>query len=110
MSAQEQAPLLSTKLRAPDARDRIGREALIARLRGADPKLALIRAPAGWGKSTLLSQWRASEEGARSFAWVTLDASDSDPVRFWTYAIGALRAIAPEFGAGSLSLLRAPGR
>jgi LuxR family maltose regulon positive regulatory protein len=109
VSAQAQAPLLSTKFHAPDARDRIGREALIARLQGADRKLALIRAPAGWGKSTVLSQWRAAEEGARPFAWVTLDASDSDPLRFWTYAIEALRATSAEFGAGSLSLLQAPG-
>jgi LuxR family maltose regulon positive regulatory protein len=110
VSAQAQAPLLSTKLHAPEPRERIGREALIARLQAArDAKLALVRAPAGWGKSTLLAQWRAAEEGARSFAWVTLDASDSDPIRFWTYAIEAIRATAPEFGTGSLSLLRAPG-
>ena len=110
MSAQAQAPLLTTKLHAPDARDRIGRAALVTRLRAAtDAKLALIRAPAGWGKSTLLSQWRAAEEGVRSFAWVTLDASDSDPLRFWTYATEALRVAAPDLGSRSLSLLRAPG-
>ena len=45
----------------------------------------------------------------RSFAWVTLDASDSDPLRFWTYATQALRVAAPDLGSGSLSLLRAPG-
>jgi len=57
MSAQAQAPLLATKLHAPDPRERIGREALIGRLADAhDARLALIRAPAGWGKSTLLSQ------------------------------------------------------
>jgi LuxR family maltose regulon positive regulatory protein len=110
VSARAQAQLLSTKLHPPDPRQRIGRSALVARLRAAtDARLALIRAPAGWGKSTLLSQWRAAEEGARPFAWVTVDASDSDPLRFWTYAIEALRAAAPDLGSRSLSLLRAPG-
>jgi LuxR family maltose regulon positive regulatory protein len=110
MSAQAQAPVLSTKLHAPDPRERIGREALVARLSDApDARLALVRAPAGWGKSTLLSQWRNAEQGQRGFAWVTLDASDSDPIRFWSYAIEALRTVAPELGSRSLALLRAPG-
>jgi len=107
---EEQAPLLTTKLRAPEPGERIGREALVARLRDApDAKLALIRAHAGWGKSTLLSQWRVAEQGERLFAWLTLDSSDSDPIRFWTYAVEAIRTVAPEFGGASLALLRAPG-
>jgi LuxR family transcriptional regulator, maltose regulon positive regulatory protein len=110
VSAQAQAPLLSTKLHAPDPRERIGREALVARLSDAPgARLALIRAPAGWGKSTLLAQWRSTEQGQRRFAWVTLDSSDSDPIRFWAYALEALRTVAPELGSRSLALLRAPG-
>jgi LuxR family transcriptional regulator, maltose regulon positive regulatory protein len=110
VSAQAQARLLTTKLHAPELRDRIDREALIERLsRAQGAKLALVQAPAGWGKSTLLAQWRRAERGRRSFAWVTLDSSDSDPARFWSYCIEALRAVAPEVGGGSLSLLRAPG-
>jgi LuxR family maltose regulon positive regulatory protein len=110
VSAQAQAPLLSTKLHAPDPRDRIGREALVARLSGAaGARLALIRAPAGWGKSTLLSQWRSAEQAQRAFAWVTLDSSDSDPNRFWAYALEALRSVDPELGWRSLALVRAPG-
>src|SRR6201995_2398734 len=110
MSAQAQAPLLATKLHAPDPRERIGREALIRRLSDAhDARLALIRAPAGWGKSTLLSQWRNAEQARRAFAWVTLDAADSDPVRFWAYALEALRSFFPEVGSRSLALLQAPG-
>jgi LuxR family maltose regulon positive regulatory protein len=111
VSAQAQAALLlATKLHAPSPRERIGREALIARLCDAPhAKLALIRAPAGWGKSTLLSQWRAAEQRQRRFAWLTLDSSDSDPTRFWTYAVEALRTAVPEVGARSLALLRAPG-
>jgi len=110
VSAQAQAPLLSTKLHAPDPGERIGREALVARLSDAPgARLALIRAPAGWGKSTLLSQWRSAEQGHRGFGWVTLDSSDSDPIRFWAYALEALRTVAPELGSQSLALLRAPG-
>jgi ATP/maltotriose-dependent transcriptional regulator MalT len=110
VSAQAQAPLLLTKLHAPDPRKRIGREVLVDRLSDASGKrLALIRAPAGWGKSTLLSQWRSAEQGRREFAWVTLDSSDSDPIRFWAYALEALRVVAPELGLRSLALLLAPG-
>ncbi|HUA50032.1 MAG TPA: LuxR C-terminal-related transcriptional regulator [Solirubrobacteraceae bacterium] len=110
MSARAQAPFLPTKLHAPEPQARIGREALVDRLSdAAGARLALIRAPAGWGKSTLLSQWRSAEQGRRGFAWVTLDASDSDPNRFWAYALEALHSVAPELGSGSLALLRAPG-
>ena len=110
MSAQAQAPLLATKLHAPDPRERIGREALVGRLSDAQgARLALIRAPAGWGKSTLLSQWRSQDKGRRGFAWVTLDSSDSDPVRFWAYALEALRSVFPGLGSRALALLRAPG-
>jgi LuxR family maltose regulon positive regulatory protein len=110
VSAQAQAPLLLTKLHAPDPRERIGREALVTRLSDAPgARLALIRAPAGWGKSTLLSQWRSTEQGRREFAWVTLDSSDSDPIRFWAYSLEALRMLGGELGSQSLALLRAPG-
>jgi LuxR family transcriptional regulator, maltose regulon positive regulatory protein len=110
VSAHAQAALLSTKLHAPDPRERIGREALVARLSDAPgARLALIRAPAGWGKSTLLSQWRSEEQGHRGFAWVTLDSFDSDPASFWAYALEALRTVAPELGSRSLALLQAPG-
>jgi LuxR family maltose regulon positive regulatory protein len=110
VSAQAQAPIVSTKLHAPDPRERIGRESLVARLSdAAGARLALIRAPAGWGKSTLLSQWRSAEQTRRGFAWVTLDSSDSDPIRFWGYALEALRSVDPDVGSRSTALLRAPG-
>jgi LuxR family maltose regulon positive regulatory protein len=110
VSAQAQAPLLSTKLHSPDPRERIRREALVRRLSDAPgARVALIRAPAGWGKSTLLSQWRSAEQGRRGFAWVTLDSTDSDPIRFWAYVLEALRTHAPGLGSRSLALLRAPG-
>jgi LuxR family transcriptional regulator, maltose regulon positive regulatory protein len=110
VSAQAQAPLLTTKLHAHDPRGRIDQEALIARLCTAtDAKLVWIRTPAGSGRSTLLSRWRGAEQGHRAFAWLTLDTSDSDPIRFWIYAVEALRAVVREAGEGSLLLLRAAG-
>ena len=75
---------------------------------GSPRKLTLIRAPAGWGKSTLLADWHELESEARPFAWVALDGGDSDPVRFWTYLIHALRTLDPSAGEVSLPLLRAP--
>jgi ATP/maltotriose-dependent transcriptional regulator MalT len=53
--------------------------------------VTLLSAPAGFGKTTLLSQWlktRSSEDA--SVAWVSLDEGDNDPVRFWTYVFTAL--------------------
>jgi LuxR family maltose regulon positive regulatory protein len=80
----------------------------VARLiAGADRKLTLVCAPAGWGKTVLLSEWHAAEEESRPFAWVQLDPSDDDPVRLWSYVIGALRTVGPELGAASLAALQA---
>jgi LuxR family transcriptional regulator, maltose regulon positive regulatory protein len=64
-------------------------------------KLTLISAPAGYGKTTLLSQWRQSAAGRFAFGWVSLDEQDNDPVRLWTHAVEALRRVAPDeaFGA-----------
>ena len=75
---------------------------------GQPRKLTLIRAPAGWGKSTLLADWYALESETRPFAWVALDGDDNDPVRFWTYLIHALRTLDPSTGEVSLPMLRAP--
>jgi len=60
----------------------------------------LVCAPAGYGKTTMLSQWIAEAVTADS-AWVTLDAGDADPARFWTYLLSALSEIA----AGNLGPL-----
>jgi LuxR family maltose regulon positive regulatory protein len=68
----------------------------------------VIRAPAGWGKSTLLAEWHAAEAESRRFAWLTLDRGDNDPVRFWTYLIEALRTQHPDAGTTSLAALETP--
>ena len=106
-----QGELVATKLNAPAARaGSVTRAELVARLGSAEArKLTLVCAPAGWGKSVLLSQWRESCEGRPPFAWVSLDRGDDDPVRFWAYVIGALRTIEPKLGTRALAARPGPG-
>ena len=69
-----------------------------------------MSAPAGYGKTTLLSQWVA-EPASPDSAWVTLDSGDADPTRFWRYVLSALAEIAPPAGRQSLpALARRPER
>src|SRR5918912_154096 len=93
-------PILTTKLYIPPPRpNAVLRPRLIERLReGLHGKLSLISAPAGFGKTTLVSTWIAS--CGRPVAWLSLDEADSDPTRFLTHLIAALRTIAPTIGAG----------
>jgi LuxR family maltose regulon positive regulatory protein len=100
--------LIQSKLEAPVPRERVSRSELLELCAGRPRKLTLIRAPAGWGKSTLLADWHALESETRPFAWVALDGGDHDPVRFWTYLIHALRTLDPSAGEVSLPMLRAP--
>lgn len=60
---------------------------------GAERALTLVSAPAGFGKSTLLTEWLATE--SRAAAWLALDAGDNDATVFWTYFVAALRTVAP---------------
>jgi LuxR family transcriptional regulator, maltose regulon positive regulatory protein len=109
-------PILATKLYIPPARERlVVRPRLIKRLNDGlhRKKLTLISAPAGFGKTTLLSEWVASPLplgeglGVRA-AWLSLDQGDNDPARFLTYLISALQTVAPNIGAGLLGVLQAP--
>lgn len=101
-------PLIQSKLEAPVPRQRVSRSAVLELCAGPPRKLTLIRAPAGWGKSTLLADWHALESETRPFGWVALDGGDNDPVQFWTYLIHALRTLDPSAGEVSLPMLRAP--
>ena len=68
--------------------------------------LTLISAPAGFGKTTLVSEWVAGCE--RPVAWLSLDEGDNDPTRFLTYLIAALQTIAANIGKGVLGMLQSP--
>ena len=102
---------MATKLHVPDLRPGlVAREELVARLvEGADRKLTLVCAPAGWGKTLLLSSWHDSKEESRPFAWVSLDPGDDDQVRFWSYLIAALRTVEPELGRSAQTALPSAG-
>src|SRR5687767_15211167 len=106
--------ILATKLYIPPPPPKVVvRPRLIERLNeGLHRKLTLISAPAGFGKTTLVSEWVASCEQRESkvrAAWLSLDEGDSEPARFLTYLITALQPIAPNMGTGLLSMLQSPG-
>jgi LuxR family maltose regulon positive regulatory protein len=120
----QQYPLLQTKLYIPPIRpELVSRSRLIERLNaGLDRELTVISAPAGFGKTTLVSEWvdHLRSDGAKEdqienrIAWLSLDESDSDPTRFLAYLIAALRTIEPRqqsagnIGKGALSALQSP--
>ncbi len=104
-------PLLETKFYVPKLRRGVvARPRLSERLsRGAESKLTLISAPAGFGKTTLVAEWLAAAPAGRpSVAWLSLDQADNQLVTFWTYLITALQTAAPGTGARALSLLQEP--
>jgi len=102
------APVLATKLYIPPVRPQlVPRPRLIARLNEglfSSRKLTVISAPAGFGKTTLVSNWVASCE--RQVAWLSLDEGDNDSTRFLTYLISALQTILPNIGAEVLRMLQ----
>src|SRR5205823_2131540 len=101
-------PILATKLYLPRLRPRVvPRPRLIERLNeGLHRKLTLISAPAGSGKTTLVSQWVGGI--GRPIAWLSLDEGDSGPTRFLAYLVAALQTIAADIGEGVLAALRSP--
>jgi LuxR family maltose regulon positive regulatory protein len=101
-------PMLATKLYLPPPRPHlVSRPRLLERLNaGLHHKLTLISAPAGFGKTTLVSEWLAGCE--RPAAWLSLDEGDNNPARFLTYLIAALQTIAPTLGKGVLGVLQSP--
>ena len=108
-------PLLATKFYVPRSRrGLVPRPRLSERLdRGAASKLMLVSAPAGFGKTTLLAEWLVKwpplPTRERSAAWLSLDQGDNDPASFWANVIAAVRTVASEVGAGTLTLLQSPG-
>jgi LuxR family transcriptional regulator, maltose regulon positive regulatory protein len=101
------AQILATKLYVPPPRPGIvSRPRLFGRLSDIlNRKLTLISAPAGFGKTTLLSEWIAG--CGKLVAWLSLDDGDNDPVRFISYLIAALQTIKPGIGEGLLTALHA---
>src|SRR3989449_5621898 len=102
-------PMLTTKLYIPRLRPNVvSRPRLIERLNeGLHRKLILISAPAGFGKTTLVSEWVEGIERPRArTAWLSLDEGDNDPARFLAYLVAALQTIAATIGEGVLGMLQ----
>ncbi|MCC6145944.1 MAG: tetratricopeptide repeat protein [Anaerolineaceae bacterium] len=99
-------PILAAKLYIPPPRPKIvSRPRLIEILNaGLNCKLILISAPAGFGKTTLISEWIAS--CGRQVAWLSLDEGDSNPSRFLSYLINAIQLIKPGVGERLLPALQ----
>jgi len=110
------AGILKTKLHRPRVtRDLVVRPRLLELLEnGLNGRLILVSAPAGFGKTTLISSWLAGmaaasgEATALPSAWLTLDEQDSDLSLFLRYFIAALRTLFPDAGSETLALLQAP--
>lgn len=100
-------PLLATKLYAPPPRPQVVlRSRLIERLNdGLHRKLTLISAPAGFGKTTLVSDWL--HDGDDPVGWLSLDEGDNDPTRFLTYLVAALQTVVPQIADAIMPLLQA---
>jgi LuxR family transcriptional regulator, maltose regulon positive regulatory protein len=103
-------PILATKLYAPPHRPKLVlRPSLIEKLNeGLHRKLTLISAPAGFGKTTLASEWIAGCK--RPSAWLSLDEGDSDFARFLSYLVAALQTMKPGIGARISAVLQSPQR
>ena len=104
--------VVPTKLRAPPVKDGLlQRPDLLQRLRsGREGTLTLVSAPAGYGKTTLLAQWAAADADRTAFAWVSLDARDSDPARLWSHVISVLQEVHGRAGERSLRAIAAGPR
>ncbi|MEM7114323.1 MAG: LuxR C-terminal-related transcriptional regulator [Chloroflexota bacterium] len=108
------APILATKLYIPPPRLKsVLRPRLVQQLNNDldqpthfNRKLTLVSAPAGFGKTTLVSEWLHGQ--GKPTAWLSLDGADSDPNRFLAYLIATLQSITPDIGERTLSLLQSP--
>src|SRR5260370_40385573 len=90
---------IETKLYPPGARaEWVERSALIAELVQTAAKLVLVDAPAGFGKTTLVAQWRSTPAETRPFAWGSLDRGDSDPRRLGGEFVTAPTRACPGIG------------
>jgi LuxR family maltose regulon positive regulatory protein len=107
----KQAPLLASKLGAPSMPGRVvARPRLFALLdAGVERPVTLVAAPAGAGKTMLLTSWMSAVSPPGPVAWLSLDHGDNDPVRFWTYVLAALcRSGALPADSGLQTLMPSP--
>jgi LuxR family maltose regulon positive regulatory protein len=103
------SPLLATKFYFPPPRpERVTRPRLLARLdESLNSRLALVSAPAGYGKSTLVEEW-VSQIPNNRVGWLSLDDGDNDPARFLNYLINAFQIAQPGAGERAIAILHSP--
>src|SRR5215831_18107294 len=98
--------LVATKFYVPRA-GFVPRPRLLARLaEGVGRGVTVVCTPAGFGKTTALGDW--ARRSRRRAAWLSLDAGDNDPVRFWRYVAAALGRARPGTDVPVAALLRGP--
>ena len=105
------SPLLQTKLYIPRPKSpRVSRPRLLGKLDSLlERKLALVSAPAGFGKTTLLSEWIDHQDQGQfplQVAWLSLDSNDNNPARFLNYFVGALQNVDVTFTGEVLPVLQ----
>lgn len=100
------SPLLETKFHLPTPHGRlVPRPRLSEQVdRATAATLTLVSAPAGFGKTTVMSELARTTDGA-NLAWLSLDPGDNDPVTFWTYVIEAVDRAAPGVGGAARSIV-----
>src|SRR5262245_9433661 len=97
MPVPASSPLLKARISIPPVRAQVvARPRLVTRIDEAvTRRFALITAPAGFGKTTLLTQWIASVAGTTRVAWLSLDEADRDPMHFLRYLVAAFAELEP---------------
>jgi LuxR family maltose regulon positive regulatory protein len=98
--------LLVTKFHISSVRSSwVSRDRLVGLLnQGMENRLTLVSAPAGFGKTTLLSDW--AHQAGMAVSWLSLDEQDNHPIQFWTYIVGTLQRTHREIGEATLAMLR----
>jgi LuxR family transcriptional regulator, maltose regulon positive regulatory protein len=109
MGADTDFVAVRTKLLVPELRrGQVTRRELIRALeRGRGRRLTLVSAPTGFGKTSALAAWAAASPAR--FGWLSLDAGDDEPTRFWSYVVAAIAGAAREVRGTAARRLRAPG-
>jgi len=111
-------PILITKLHSPEPRPHLVERRrlldLLDRSLAERRRLTLVAAPAGYGKTTLVSAWLhglaagSRTETAPAVVWLALDEDDNDPARFFLYLVAGLRTVCPNLGGATLDLVSSP--
>jgi LuxR family transcriptional regulator, maltose regulon positive regulatory protein len=107
LAGEERLPFLATKIMPPRPAGLVARPRLLAMLSGLPAKrLGVIKAPAGFGKTSLAAAWAEQlEQDGRAVAWLTIDSDDDEATRFLFYLSQAVHHACPDVGAGAIELI-----